>query len=88
MSRRKYDHLRVRVNEEKRLLRAIKLYPSSPPTDDAIFGAISPQVAAIIDERHDRAVARRCSNGNCSIAWDPKRRQALYSMGPAGCCDE
>jgi hypothetical protein len=88
MSKRKYDHLRVRVNDERRLLRAIRMHPSVPPTDDSIFGTTSPEVAAIIDERHDRAIARRCSNGNCTIAWDPKQKRAIYSMGPAGCCDE
>lgn len=42
----------------------------------------------IAEDRDARAVSRVCSNGRCTIVVDRYNGRAMYSMDPAGCCDE
>lgn len=94
MSRRRYDHLRVRRNE----LRRIRLAKNLPWTQgpayltalDAILGidANDPQQRAarqIVDARMDRAISRLCRFGNCGEKYDPLSRIVIASYGKAGC---
>ncbi|MGZ4659705.1 MAG: hypothetical protein ACXVYB_00330 [Arthrobacter sp.] len=90
MSKRKYDHLRFRENEDRRLMALIHQYPGhwpDEPSGDVMVGN-SPEVSAFLDQQEARSVRRPCANGNCIVVWDPKRREVMWSMGPVGCCDE
>lgn len=97
MSRRRYDAQRQRVNE----LRRIKLARRRPwiigpyyrdelsaALDIPMGNPMSIEAERIADERAARAVSRVCANGRCTVVVDRHTGRAMYSMGPAGCCDE
>lgn len=97
MSRRKYDSQRQRANE----LRRIKLARRRPwivgpyyrdelsaALDIPMGNPMSIEAEQIASDREARAVSRRCSNGRCTVVVDRYTGKAMYSMGPAGCCDE
>lgn len=88
MSKRNYDHLRFRVNEDRRLSDLIRRFPGPEPNEGNPFGANSPEGTAWFDAQDARTERRTCSNGNCTLMWDPRRKQPAYSFGPAACCDE
>ena len=88
MSKRKYDHLRFRKNEDKRLLATILKFPPTPSTEESPFGENSPEVTRALEQQEAREVPKLCTNGRCTLYWDPKRQQVNWSIGPAGCCDE
>ena len=99
MSRRRFDAQRTRANE----LRRIKLARHRPwiigpyYRDELAAMLDSPmgdpqtiEAARIVEEREarKRPVARLCSNGRCTVFFDGVTGRSIYSMGPAGCCDE
>lgn len=99
MSRRRFDAQRTRANE----LRRVKLARRRPwligpyyrdelsaMLDMPMGNPQSIEAARITLEREarQRPVARLCSNGRCTVVVDRITGRHLYSMGPAGCCDE
>jgi hypothetical protein len=99
VSRRRFDAQRTRANE----LRRIKLARHRPwiigpyYRDELAAMLDSPmgdpqtiEAARIVAEREARQqpVSRLCSNGRCTVVVDRATGRHLYSMGPAGCCDE
>jgi hypothetical protein len=97
MSRRRYDAQRQRVNE----LRRIKLARRRPwiigpyyrdelsaALDIPMGNPMSIEAERIANDRAAREVSRLCSNGRCTVVVDRYTARAIYSMGPAGCCDE
>lgn len=99
MSRRRYDQERTRTNELRRIkLARKKPWIIGPYYRDELTAALDiamgdPQhieAGKIVAEREARRspVRRLCSNGRCTVFVDRNTGRTMYSMGPAGCCDE
>lgn len=99
MSRRRYDAQRTRANELRRIRLAKRLpWIIGPYYRDELAAALDiamgdPQhieAGKVVAEREARKspVARLCSNGRCTVVVDRVTGRKMYSMGPAGCCDE
>lgn len=99
MGKRRYDAQRTRANE----LRRIKLARRRPwiigpyyrdelsaMLDMPMGNPQSIEAARISADRaaRQRPVAKLCSNGRCTVVVDKNTGRTMYSMGPAGCCDE
>lgn len=99
MSRRRYDDQRRHTNELRRIqLAGRKPWVIGPYYRDRLSAMLGiamgdpKQIEAerIVAERAARAVpaSRRCANGRCTVVVDRTTGRTMYSMGPAGCCDE
>lgn len=99
MSRRRDDAQRTHANEMRRLkLAGRKPWIIGPYYRDELSAAldmpmgnpVSVEAARITLEREARQkpFAKLCSNGRCTVVVDRVTGRTLYSMGPAGCCDE
>jgi hypothetical protein len=99
MSRRRYDAKRTRLNQLRRIKLAGRLpWIIGPYYRDELSAALdmpmgnpqSIEAARITLEREARQkpVAKLCTNGRCTVVVDSVTGRHLYSMGPAGCCDE
>jgi hypothetical protein len=96
---RRYDADRIRSNELRRIkLARHRPWIIGPYYRDELTAALDipmgdPQhleAERIVVEREARKspVARLCSNGRCTVVVDRRTGRTMYSMGPAGCCDE
>jgi hypothetical protein len=99
MSRRRYDAQRTHANELRRIkLARRRPWIIGPYYRDELSAMLdipmgSPQsieAEKIVAAREARRepVRRMCSNGRCTVLVDRKTGRTMYSMGPAGCCDE
>lgn len=99
MGRRKYDAQRTRANELRRIrLAGRRPWIIGPYYRDELSAMLgipmgdprSLEAARISEERQarQRPVSRLCSNGRCTVVVDKVTGRTMYSMGPAGCCDE
>lgn len=99
MGRRRYDRQRLLANEMRRLkLAGRKPWIIGPYYRDEFHAELdmpmgnpmSIEAARITAEREarQRPFAKLCSNGRCTVVVDKATGRTLYSMGPAGCCDE
>jgi hypothetical protein len=99
MGRRRYDAQRTRANELRRIkLARNRPWIIGPYYRDELSAALdmpmgnpqSIEAARITLDREarQRPVAKLCSNGRCTVVVDRITGRHLYSIGPAGCCDE
>jgi hypothetical protein len=99
VSRRRYDAQRIRANELRRIKQAgSRPWIIGPYYRDELTAMLDmpmgdPQhieAGRIVAERAARKspAQRLCSNGRCTVVFDRKTGRTMYSMGPAGCCDE
>lgn len=99
MSRRKYDRQRTQANELRRIkLARRRPWIIGPYYRDELAAALDIgmgdprhiEAGKIVAEREARKIPirRLCSNGQCTVFVDRKTGRTMYSMGPAGCCDE
>lgn len=99
MSRRRYDSQRRHANELRRIkLAGRRPWVIGPYYRDQLSAMLDipmgdpkqTEAARIIADRaaRQRPVSRLCSNGRCTVVVDSTTGRTMYSMGPAGCCDE
>lgn len=99
MSRRRYDEERTRSNELRRIrLARRRPWIIGPYYRDELTAMLDiamgdPQhieAGRIVAERAARKspAQRLCSIGRCTVVFDRKTGRTMYSIGPAGCCDE
>lgn len=99
MSRRRYDAQRIQANELRRIKLARRQpWIIGPYYRDELSAMLdipmgypqSIEAERIVAEREARRqqVRRMCSNGRCTVLVDGRTGRTIYSMGPAGCCDE
>ena len=99
MSRRRYDRQRRYANELRRIkLASRRPWIIGPYYRDELSAALDmpmgdprqTEADRIVEDREARArpVSRLCANGRCTVVVDRTTGRTMYSMGPAGCCDE
>lgn len=99
MSRRRFDAQRTRANELRRIkLARNRPWVIGPYYRDELSAMLDipmgdPQSIEAARISRDRAarqkpVSRLCANGRCTVVVDQVTGRTMYSMGPAGCCDE